>query len=90
MVKANAGTTRWQWQIVARFNPEQADSGLKMLDIMAAVDSFQTPFTFEEDGQIFECVTSSALEPGVHRFELKPSSVTSQKFPTLSVEFEAP
>lgn len=90
MDKANSGTTRCLWQIVARFTPESADSRLKMLDIMAAVDGVQTLFTFEEKGQIFKGVVSSPLEPGTHSFELKPSTISSRPFPTLVVEFEVP
>jgi hypothetical protein len=90
MVQPEPCATRWQWQIVARYNPEPDGSGLKMLDIAAAVDGVQIPFTFEEEGQIFESVTSSHMEPGIHRFELKPSPVPSQSFPALLVEFEAP
>jgi hypothetical protein len=90
MVRTNSGQTQWQWQIIARFIPEQVDSGLKMLDILAAVDGAPVPFTFEEDGQIFESVTPFTLSPGSHKFELTPSDHSSQPFPALMVEFEAP
>jgi len=90
MVRTNSGEIQWQWQIIARFIPEQADKGLKPLDISAAVDGVQVPFTFEEDGQIFEYVTPFALSPGMHSFELTPLEDSSQSFPTLMVDFEAP
>ena len=90
MVKAESGTTRCLWQIVARFNPEKEEGQLKMVDIMAAVDGVPVLFTFEEKGQIFKCVVASTLEPGAHSFELKPSEDPSRPFPTLVVEFEAP
>jgi hypothetical protein len=90
MVRTNSGQTQWQWQIIARFIPEQTDNGLKMLDIIAAVDGVPVPFTFEEDGQIFESVTSFTLSPGAHKFELTPSTHSSQPFPALMVDFEAP
>jgi hypothetical protein len=90
MVRTNSGQIQWQWQIIARFIPEGGSSGLKPLDIHAAVDGVQVPFTFEEEGQIFECVTSFTLSPGSHKFELKPSEDSSQPFPTLMVDFEAP
>jgi len=90
MDKAGSGTTRCLWQIVARFNPDPANTGLKMSDITAAVDGVQTLFTFEEKGQIFKCVLPSPLEPGAHSFELKPSTISSRPFPTLVVEFETP
>lgn len=90
MVRTNAGQTQWQWQIIARFIPEQVDHGLKPLDILAAFDGVQVPFTFEEEGQIFESVTTSTLSPGSHKFELTLSEKSSQRFPTLTVDFEAP
>ena len=90
MVRTNAGEIQWQWHIIARFIPEQAGSVLKPLDISATVDGVQVPFTFEEDGQIFECVTSSTLSPGMHKFELTPKEDSSQTFPTLMVDIEAP
>jgi len=90
MVRTNSGQIQWQWQIIARFMSEQADSGLKPLDISAAVDGVQVPFTFEAEDQVFESVTSSTLSPGSHKFELTPSESASQPFPTLMVDFEAP
>jgi hypothetical protein len=90
MVKGHSDTNRCLWQIVARFNPQPDSTGLKMPDIAAAVDDVQTPFTFEEKGQIFKFVVPSPLEPGAHSFELKPSAATSRLFPTLLVEFETP
>ena len=90
MVRTNSGQTQWRWQIIARFIPEQADSGLNPLDILAAIDGMLVPFTFEEDGQIFESVTTFTLSPGNHKFELTPSEHSSQPFPALMVDFEAP
>ena len=90
MVRTNSGPTQWQWQIIARFVPDQADHGLKPFDILAAVDGVQVPFTFEEEGQIFESVSSFTLSPGEHKFELTPSEHSPQPFPTLMVDFEAP
>jgi len=90
MVRTNSGEIQWQWQIIARFLSEQANSDLKPLDISAAIDGVQVPFTFEEDGQIFECVTSFTLGPGIHKFELRPLEDSHQLFPTLMVDFEAP
>ena len=89
-VQTSFGLSQWQWQINARFIPEQEGQGLKPLDITAAVDGEQVPFTFEEDGQTFECVISFALSPGAHKFELTPSEHSSQPFPVLMVDFEAP
>ncbi len=88
MVRTNSGET--QWQIIARFKPEQTGHSLKPLDIIAAVDGMQVPFTFEEEGQIFESMTSFYLSPGAHKFVLNPSENSSQSFPTLMVDFEAP
>ena len=90
MVRTNSGPTQWRWQIIARFIPEQADSGLNPLDILAAIDGMLVPFTFEEDSQIFESVTTFTLSPGNHKFELTPSEHSSQPFPALMVDFEAP
>lgn len=90
MVRTNSGQTQWQWQVIARFIPEQAGNGLKPLDISVAIDGVPVPFTFEEEGQIFESVTSSTLNPGAHKFELTPSENSSQSFPTLTIDFEAP
>ena len=90
MVRTNSGQTQWQWQIIARFIPEQTDNGLNPLDIIAAVDGVPVPFTFEEEGQIFESVTTFTLSPGAHKFELTPSTHSSQPFPALMVDFEAP
>jgi len=90
MVRTNSGQTKWQWQVIARFIPEQGGIGLKPLDISATVDSLPVPFTFEEEGQVFESVTTSGLSPGIHRFELAPAENPSQVFPTLTIEFEAP
>ena len=90
MVRKKSGPPQWQWQIIARFVPEQADHRLNPLDILAAVDGMQVPFTFEEEGQIFESVTSFTLSPGEHKFILTPSEHSPQLFPTLMVVFEAP
>jgi len=90
MVKTNSGPNQWQWQIIARFVPAQSDHDLKPFDILAMIDGVQVPFTFEEEGQIFESVSSFNLSPGDHRFELIPSEHSPQLFPTLMVEFEAP
>ena len=90
MVRKNSGPPQWQWQIIARFVPEQADHRLNPLDILAAVDGVQVPFTFEEEGQIFESVTSFTLSPGEHKFVLTPSEHSSRPFPTLMIVFEAP
>lgn len=90
MVRTNSGQNQWQWQIIARFIPDQSGMGLKPLDIIALVDGVAVPFTFEEEGQIFESVTISTLSPGNHRFELTPSESPSQPFPSLAVDFEAP
>ena len=90
MVRKNSGPPQWRWQIIARFVPEQAEHRLNPLDILAAVDEVQVPFTFEEEGQIFESVTSFPLSPGEHKFLLAPSEHSPQPFPTLMVVFEAP
>jgi hypothetical protein len=90
MVRTSFGLDQWQWQMNARFIPEQANQGLKPLDITAAVDGVQIPFTFEEDDQIFESVISFTLSPGAHKFELTPSEHSSQPFPALMIDFEAP
>ncbi|MDF1526419.1 MAG: hypothetical protein RRA15_13100 [bacterium] len=90
MIRKNAGPPQWQWQIIARFVPDQADQGLNPLDILATVDEVPVPFTFEEEGQIFESVTSFPLSPGEHKFLLTPSEHSLQPFPALMVVFEAP
>jgi hypothetical protein len=90
MVRKNSGPPQWQWQIIARFVPEKADNRLNPLDILAVVDEVQVPFTFEEEGQIFESVTSFPLSSGEHKFLLTPSEHSIQLFPTLMVVFEAP
>lgn len=90
MVRTNSGEKQWQWHIIARFWAESDDRRLKPLDISATVDGAPVPFTFEERGQIFESATSPDLSPGTHRFELVPSESSSQPFPTLTVDFEAP
>lgn len=90
MVRTNSGSTQWQWQIIARFIPDKAENGLKMLDILAGVDGVPVPFTFDEESQIFESVTSTTLSPGSHRFELTPSENPSRPLPTLTIDFEAP
>lgn len=90
MVRTNSGPPQWQWQIIARFVPQQADLRLKPFDILAAVDGVPVPFTFEEEGQIFESVTSVTLSSGEHKFKLTPSEHSPQPFPTLMVDFEAP
>ncbi len=90
MVRTNSGQTQWQWQIIARFIPEQTGDGLNPLDILAAVDGVPVPFTFEKEGQIFESMTSLTLSSGAHKFQLTPSEHSSQLFPTLMVDFEAP
>lgn len=90
MVRTRSGEKQLQWQIIARFEPESAGSGLKPLDMSAVIDGVPVPFTFEEEGQIFESVTPFNLSPGAHRFELTPTINSSQPFPTLSVDFEAP
>ena len=90
MVRKNSGPPQWQWQIIARFEPDQADQRLDPLDILAAVDEVPVPFTFEEEGQNFESVTSFPLSPGEHKFLLTPSEHSLQPFPALMVVFEAP
>jgi len=90
MVRTNSDKNKWKWQIIARYIPEALGQGLKPLDITAAIDGVQVPFTFEEDSQIFECMNSFHLNPGKHTFELIPSENSSRPFPTLMVEFEAP
>ena len=90
MIRNSSGQTRWQWQIMARFKPEQSEQGLNPLDIAAAVDGTGVPFTFEKDGQLFESVTTSPLTPGSHEFELTPSKDSLRGFPVLTVHFEAP
>ena len=89
-LRTNNGQDVRQWRIVARFTPEEAAAGLRPLDISATIDNVQIPFTFEEDDQIFESVTSFALSQGSHRFQLAPTENPSQPFPTLIVTFEAP
>lgn len=90
MVRTNSGEKQWQWHIIARFSPEDAGTGLRPLDMSATVDGAPVPFTFEEKGQIFESATSPDLSPGIHSFKLSPSGSSSQPFPTLTVDFEAP
>ena len=90
MVRTNSGPTQWQWQIIARFIPDKTSIGLKMLDIQADVDGVSVPFTFDEESQLFESVTSTTLSPGSHRFELTPSENPSRSLPTLTIDFEMP
>ena len=90
MVRTNSGEKQWQWHIIARFSPEDGGRPLRPLDMSAAVDGFPVPFTFEEQGQIFESATSPGLSPGTHRFELAPTGNSPQPFPTLTVDLEAP
>jgi len=90
MVRADSGQAQWKWQIIARFIPEEGSGGIGPLDLTAQVDGVQVPFTFEEKGQLFESVTTHALAPGSHWFELAPSDDSSLHFPILTVDFQAP